>query len=486
MTSLQNKAVRGVAWSGLDQVSRQGIMFVVGVVLARLLTPAEFGLVGLTVFFLAITQVLVDSGFTQALIRRQHCTPSDYSTVLYFNLVLAALLYVALLAAAPAIASFFDEPALKAVLSVTGIVIVVNAAAIVQRAILTKRIDFRTQTRISISAAVLAGGLGIVLAIRGFGVWSLVWMMVLRDGLTTLLFWGWTTWRPTWTFDRVAFKEMFGFGYKLMLVGVIDQTYKNIFYVVIGKFFSPADLGQYTRAQQFSSLPSQSLTSIIQRVSYPLLSSVQDDRDRLRKAYRKVITSTMVLTLLCMLGMAAVARPVVLLLIGEQWLPAIDYLRILCVLGVFYPLHAINLNMLAVQGRSDIFLRLELIKKGLALLVIWVGIRYGIMAMLYAMVLNSCLAFLLNSFYSGRLIGYSTWQQVRDIFPSVGVTVTIAVVVHVAGLWLPTGLFVTLLLQVLLGAGLFLLMAESFQLGSYLFIKQLARENVASWRAKGD
>lgn len=361
--SLKHKTVKGVGWSFADNISSSGVSFLVGLVLARLLTPAEYGIMAMIAIFIAISNSIIDSGFSNALIRKTDIKRIDYNTVFFFNLVVGVILYVLLYFCAPSISSFFNEPILIPVTRVIGLVLIINSLGIIQRTIMVREIDFRTQTKISLIASLSSGGIGIVMAFYGYGVWSLVGQQVSRQLLNTVFLWLYSAWRPVCEFSTDSFKCLFGFGSKLLLSGLLDTLYKNIYYIVIGRFYSSAQLGQYTRAEQFNTIFSSNLTSVVQRVSYPVLSSIQDEPERLREAYRRVIKTTMLISFACMLGLAAVAKPLILLLIGEKWLVSVSYLQIICFAGMLYPLHAINLNILQVKGRSDLFLKLEIIKK---------------------------------------------------------------------------------------------------------------------------
>lgn len=433
MKTLKQKTITGTIWSFIDSFANQGIQFIVGILLARILSPREFGLIGMLAIFIALSQSFVDSGFTHALIRKRDCTQTDYSTVFYFNLVVGIILYLILFFFAGSISVFFNEPQLELLLQVLGIGLILNAFGMIQRTILTKNINFKFQTRVSVIASTLSGIIALTMAYNGSGVWSLVALTLSRFGFSSILLWMWTKWKPSLIFSTRSFKELFSFGNKLLLSGLIDTAYRNIYYLIIGKYFSTAELGYYTRADQFQALPSQQLTGVFGRVSYPILSAIQNDVKKLRTAYKQIIKSTMLITFVFMLGMAAIAKPMILTLIGEQWLPSVIYLQMLCFVGMFYPLHALNLNMLKVQGRSDLFLRLEIIKKILAIPVIIIGIIYGIKIMILGMLINTIIAYYLNSFWSGKLIGYSSFEQVKDIFPSFLLAFTVAAIVYIIG-----------------------------------------------------
>lgn len=477
--SLKQKTVRGLAWSFLDNFVVQGVNFITGVILARLLSPREYGLIGMVTIFIALGQSFADSGFGQALIRKKECTQADYSTVFFFNLSVSIAWYLLLLIASGPIATFFNEPELSIILPVFGLGVIVQALSLIQTAQLTRRIDFKLQTRISAVASVLSGIIAILMAFFGCGVWSLVALMLIRYTLNTLFLWIWNAWKPSWVFDVLSFKELFSFGSKLLAVGLIDTTYKNIYLAVIGKFFSAADLGYYTRADQFKQLPSQNITTVVQRVSYPVLSSIQSDTLRLKAGYQKLIKSTMLVSFVLMIGLATVAKPMVLTLIGEQWLVSAEYLQLLCFGAMLYPLHALNLSMLNVQGYSDLVLRLEVIKKALAVPVIIIGINYGIKMMIIAMIVNSFIAYYLNSYWSGRFIGYSMLDQIKDILPSFILASVVSIAVFFTGYFIVASPLITLSIQIIVGALLTIGFAELVQLDSYSYIKRTVLDQIS-------
>ncbi len=476
--SLKQKTVSGLLWSFTDSFASQGIQFVVGIILARLLSPREFGLIGMLTIFIAVSQSFIESGFSTALIRKKDCTDNDYSTVFYFNIIVSVFFALILVFCAGYISAFFKEPELKALIQVLSLGLILNAFGIIQRTILTKNIDFKKQAKVSVLASIGSGAIAVAMAIVGYGVWSLVALTLSRFAFTSIFLWIWAKWKPLWVFSKKSFRELFAFGSRLLLSGLIDTIYNNVYYLVIGKYFSAIDLGFYTRAEQFKNLPSANLNSIIGRVSFPVLSSIQDDVPRLRNNYKKLIRSTMFITFVLMLGMAAVAEPLIITLIGEKWRPAIIYLQMLCPVAMLYPLHAINLNMLNVQGRSDLFLRLEIIKKAIAIPVIVAGVFWGIKAMIIGMMVISVIAYFLNSFYSGRMIKYSSWEQIKDIAPSFFIAAGMSGLIYVGGELMPFSPIVKLSIQVIAGAAITILFCEIVKFSDYLYIKNIIMEKL--------
>lgn len=470
--SLRGKTVKGVGWSFIDSFAGQGITFLVGLVLARLLTPEEYGLIGIITIFIAVFNSIVDSGFSNALIRKADARDVDYNTVFITNMVVSVVLFLALFFSAPLIAEFFNQPLLRPLSQVMASIVIINAFAIIQRTLLVKRIDFKTQTKVSLISSITSGVIGFVMAFWGCGVWSLVGQQLSRQLLNTLFLWIYSRWIPRLEFSWCSFKELFGFGWKLLVSSLIDTVWREIYQVVIGKCYTPATLGQYTRSQQFGSIFSSNLNSIVQRVSYPVLSSIQDDKVRMKQAYRRVIKVTMLVTFTLMLGLAAIAKPMILVLIGEQWLLAAKLLPIICFQMMLYPLHALNLNMLQVQGRSDLFLRLEIIKKCVAVIPLLLGVFVGIYWMLWGSVCTGIFAYYLNSYYSGKFLLYPMIEQVKDILPSFGVSVAMAIVVYSVSL-LPLSSFILLALQLLTGAVVMIALCECIKLEEYKEIKGL-------------
>ncbi len=481
--NLKQKTITGFAWSFIESIIGQGITFFVGIILARLLSPKEFGLIGMLIIFISISQLLIDSGFSHALIRKQNCSQQDYSTVFYFNIVLGISLYFLLFIAANAISVFFHEPTLKPLIRVLGLAIIINSFTIIQNVLLTKQINFKLQSKISIASFFISGIIGIYMAYTGWGVWSLVTMTVFKYSVNSVLLWFWNKWKPIWCFSRRSFTELFSFSGKLFVTQLIDTLYRNLYYVIIGKYFAAAELGYYTRAEQFQSLPSANLQGVIGRVSYPVLATLQNDAPRLRDTYKKLIRSTMLITFVLMLGMAASAESMVLSLVGEKWEPCIIYLQLLCFVGIFYPLSALNLNMLYVKGRTDLALRIEIVKKVLWIPVFVLAVLFGIKVMILSMIILSVIATFLNSYWSGRLIGYSFFEQAKDISPSFLIALTMSLVVLVEGFIVPLPAFPLFLIQLVSGALLTLGLCEALRYKDYIYIKNIINENFihGSW-----
>lgn len=474
--SLKDKTLKGTIWSGIDNVAQFGVTFIVSIVLARLLSPDDYGLIGIIAIFTAVCQTLINGGFTTALIRKKDATDDDYNTAFIVNLGISLLLYVVIYLCSPFIADFFLRQELVALTQVSSLGMVIGALGLVQQTRLTKRINFKTQTKITIVASVVSGIVGIVMALIGFGVWSLVAQSLTSQCLRTILLWVANKWTPRLRFSSESFHELFGFGWKMMVSGLIDTVWKELYQVVVGKFYTPATLGQYTRAKQFSTLFSSNLTSVIQRVTYPVLSNIQDDKERMVSAYRKIIKTTMFVAVISMFLLGAISEPLLYCLIGPKWHEAATYLPLICITGSTYPLHAINLNMLQVQGRSDLFLGLEVIKKIIGIAPLFVCIFYGILPMLYTSILINIIAYFLNSYYSGKFLGYSSWMQIKDIAPSYGLATLVALSVFFIK-YLPISYWIILPIQIILGCALLIYVCQKTKMEEYVELKRMVEHH---------
>jgi O-antigen/teichoic acid export membrane protein len=446
---IKRKAVNGVLWSSVERFSVQGIQFIIMIIMARVLSPADYGLIGMLAIFLAVSQSLVDSGFVQSLVRKKDRTEIDNSTVFYFNVVVGVFLYFILFFSAPLVADFYNVRELVSVTRWIGLSIIINSLVVVQRALLTINIDFKTQARASLIAVVISGTMGITMAYSGFGVWAIVCQQLVNLAINALLLWSFSHWRPLWTYSWKSFHELFAFGSKLLISGLIDTIYRNIFQIVIGKRFSATDLGYYTRARQFSDFPSANLTGILQKVIYPVLCSIQNEDERLSQVYRRFLRLSSFIIFPLLVGLAVVSKPLILLLLNEQWEFTATLLQVICFAMMWYPIHAINLNLLAVKGRSDLFLRLEIIKKAIGISILCITLPMGLIPMCLGQIVASLLSLIINTHYTGKLIHVAFRMQMRDLLPILMLSLTMGGLVYFS---LP--LFAGNLMQ--LSAGIFI------------------------------
>ncbi|QYX63473.1 lipopolysaccharide biosynthesis protein [Shewanella putrefaciens] len=462
MTDLASKTKKGLQWSALERFLTQGVQLAITLYLARLLGPTAFGLVGMLTVFIAIANVFVDSGFTSALIRKTDRTESDLVTAFYYNIAMAGLCYFALYISAPLVADFYQQAELQTLLRILGLVVLINAFTLIPRVKLNVVMDFKTQAKISVLSVLISGSTAIILATNGYGVWALVTQTLLNASCATILFNLFAPWLPRGRITKHAFNYLFGYGSKLLLSGLLDVIYNNLYQIIIGKKFSPAVVGQFTQANQLASVPVSTLTGIIQRVTFPLFSQLQDDPDRMANAYRQTLTLSAMVIFPLIVALGLIAKPLLTSLLGEQWQGAAWLLSVLCLGYMLYPIHSINLNLLQVTGRSDLFLKLEVMKKIIGVTVLLLSIPYGVLAMCLGFTLTSYLALLLNTYYTAKLTHLSQWQQCKDILPIWLAVIFAAAIGYGAGLYfLQSWLQIAVNLSVaLLIYGMYLVLAQ--------------------------
>ena len=427
--SLKQKTAHGFFWSATERFTVQGLQFVLGIILARLLLPTDYGLIGMLAIFLAISQVFIDSGFTSALIQKKDRNDTDYSTAFYFNLIIGVLFYLILYFGAPLIADFYKAPILDPLTKLIGLSILINSLAIVQRAKLTVKLDFKTQAKASLTSVFISGIIGIYLAYNGYGAWALATQIITKSTINTILLWFLSKWKPQFIFSRESFKALFSFGSKLLIAGLLYTIYGNLYLIIIGKIFNAGSLGYYTRAQQFQRVPTENITAVIQRVTFPVLSSIQDDNVRLLKAFRGFIRQSTFIIFPITIGLAILAEPLISLLLTDKWLPAVPMLQLLCLVGILYPLHAVNLNIINVKGRSDIFLRLEIIKTITISIAIVCTYSFGIKIMIIGRLIASLITLFITTLYTNKMVNYSSFKQFKDILPIMGIAAFMAVII---------------------------------------------------------
>lgn len=457
--NLKIKTRKGLVWSVIERFATQGVQFLFGIILARLLSPEDYGTIAMPLVFLAIAQCFIDSGFSTALIRKPELTEADLSTAFYFNIGVGVICYLILFFSSPLIADFYNTPILADLLKVTALATLFNPLCAVQQALLTRKINFKTQAIISLSGALVSGVIGLFMAYSGFGVWSLVCQQVGGYLIRTILLWAFSNWRPKKQWSWASFYYLWGFGSKLLGSGLLDTVYKNIYPIVIGKFFSANDLGNYTRAQQFSNLPSSNVAGIMHRVTFPVLSSIQNEDERLARNYRKILKLSAFVIFPMMLMLSAISSPLVKVVLTEKWNGCIVLLQILCFSMMWYPIHGINLNLLTVKGRSDLFFRLEIIKKILGVCIMCITIPHGIIWMVSGEIVSSMVALIINTYYTGKLINVGYIKQMGDLLPIFGVSFSMWLIIH-ASLFLTDNMYAQLIIGVSSGLAFYVISAK--------------------------
>ncbi len=478
--SLRNKAISGASWSLIGRLLQQSSHFFLGIILARLLTPEQYGLVGMATVFIYISFVFIDSGFSSALIQRQKCSQSDYTTIFYINLVISIIVFIIFYFLAPVISQFYNEPRLTNIVRVLSILIILFALTIVQKAIIAREVNFKLRTQIEFSSQILSGVIAIYLALRGYGVWALVWKTLLNQLFVNLQLWIRNKWFPSFEFNKSSLREMFAFSSRLLVSGILDRIYQQIYKLIIGKFFPVRELGLFTRADQFQKLPSQTISGAITSFTFPVFSKMQNEPARLGRAVKRILSLVMFFNIHAMTIMVIVAKPMIACLLGSKWLDATVYLQLLALVGIMYPVHLINVQVLSSMGRSDLFLKIEVLKKIFSIPAILLGIFIGIKAMIIGMIFASIVSLYINTYYTYKLTDLSLKEQMISIFPSFKVASLMAICTLWIGFILQRYLGSTLLfiIQVFSSVITTILFSYLFKIEAFFELKTILTEKI--------
>jgi teichuronic acid exporter len=472
--SLRKEALSGMIWTYFQQFGSQLISFGVSIVLARLIMPEEFGLIGMIAIFMGLGTALFQGGLTSSLIRTKELTEDDYSTVFFFNLAGSFVIYGVLFLAAPWISEFYKQPTLVNITRVYGLTYILSAFGTVQNTILTKELKFKKQAIISLPALVISSSIGLVMAYFNYGVWSLVVSALVNTLVISILLWISSDWYPKRIFSVEKFQQHFHYGYKLTLSSILDIIFTNIYQIVIGRYYSPALVGYYTRANSLMMLPVGNVSGALNRVIFPLFSKVQDDIPRFRNAYKQIMQMVLFIITPIIVLMALLAKPLIILLFTDKWIAVVPIFQIICFTGVLYPIHKYNLLVLQVKGRSDLFLKLEVIKKVALSVILIVSFFYGFYALLWGQLLFSIVALLINTHYAGRMLEYTMMQQLKDIAPVFAFAMIMGVVTYfVANALKDYNNITQLLVAGLSGGIIYLIVAHIFNFESIKDIKNL-------------
>lgn len=468
---LRNKAKRGFVWNTVERLVTNGIQFILTVILARLLSPDDYGIIAMPAIFLAIAQVFIDSGFANALIRKPDLNEKDLSTAFYFNVIVGVVAYFLLFVTSPLIADFFNTPILSRLLKVTALVVFLNSLGIVQQAVLTKKMDFKSQAVISAISTFVSGAIGVWMAYNGYGVWALVFQQVSAALLRVAMLWIYGRWKPLWIWSRESFGYLWNFGSKVIIIGLLDTIFNNVYAFVIGKKYNAKDLGNYTRAQQFADLPINNINSIVQKVTLPLLSEIQDDDTRLSSIYLKLIEMSSLLVVPLMFGLAAMANPLIISLLGKEWEGCVLLFQILCIARLWTPFNAINVNLLQVKGRTDLLLKLEIAKKVVITIILGLTFYRGVVFLVGGFAVCTFIAFMINTFYTKRLIGVSLWKQLQAILPAIMISIVMMLAILFVNMML-INLYIMLVIDILLCVILYSMLV-------YLFKREALKELIS-------
>lgn len=412
--SVRSKLLHGVAWNFTEKILVKAVSFVISIILARLLAPSDYGLTGMLAVFLSVSSVFIEGGLAKALIQRQDCQDIDYSTAFVTNVSMSLVIYVVLFFAAPLIADFYDEPLLVSLTRAMALTIVLGSFNIVQRAKLMANVDFKSLAQINVLSIIVTGAIGITMAYLGYGVWALVGQAIGSTLFLIFIFPFYSKWKPSLRFSKESFSRLFGFGSKLMITGVYSVIFNNIATICIGKAYKSQQLGYYTRASQFPDLISFTVNDVLGTVTFPVLSELQNNKDRLVAVYRKSLLATALVIFPVMVLCALLAYPLVLILLTEKWVPCVVLMQWLCLARIFTPLSALNMNILNAVGRSDLFMKLDFSKAPLTIIILAITIPISVEAIVIGSFVDSFLCFFINAYLPGRMFGYGAWQQLKD------------------------------------------------------------------------
>jgi len=426
---MSTKATSAISWSMIERMTVQTIRFIVSVFLARLLLPADFGLIGMITIFINFAAILVDSGFSSAIIRDRNAGRKEFSTVFYFNITLALMLYLVLFITAPLIAKFYDQPILISIIRILGLNIIINSFTTIQQALITKYLDFKRLAISTIISSIIGGGIGIVLAIQNFGTWSLVAYTMTSQIVLSLMLWFTGSWTPCLVFSMGALKKMFGYSSRILAASFSTTVFDNIYNVIIGKFYNVSQLGYYSKGYQLQQIPVGTITAVLQRVSFPLFVNDQDDDIRLRNGFRTLIKTFAFINFTLLFILYALANPLIITLFTSKWEQSIEYFRLFCLLGLLFPLRSTIMNVFKIKGRADLFLRYEVIRQTSLMIILAFSASFGIRWMIIGQILGNMFMYFVVSYRAGLLIDYSLKEQIFDLWPSLAFSASIGITI---------------------------------------------------------
>ena len=464
------KTISNFLWRFAERCGAQLVTFIVSIVLARILMPEDYGTVALVTVFTTIMQVFVDSGLSTALIQKMDADDLDFSSVFYFNFVVCIILYLIMFLAAPYIASFYGMPELVPIVRVISLTIVISGVKGVQQSYVSRNMLFKRFFYATLGGTVFSAFLGIAMAYAGFGVWAIVAQQLSNTAIDTLILWITVKWRPKLMFSWDRLKGLLGFGWKMLCSALLDTIYNNLRSLIIGKVYSSADLSYYNEGKKFPNLIVTNINTSIDSVLLPAMSNEQDDKDRVKNMTRRSIMVSCYIMAPLMIGLACCASKIVTIVLTEKWLPCVFFLQIFCITYMFYPIHTANLNAIKAMGRSDLFLKLEICKKVVGLVLLFSTIFISVEAMAYSLLISTLTSMIINSWPNKKLLDYSFLEQMKDIVPSILLAVGMGVAVYMIG-FLPVPALPLLLIQVICGGVIYIVGSAVIRLEPYVYVK---------------
>lgn len=472
--SLRKKTIYGVFWSAIDRFASQGIAFIISIVLARLLTPDDYGIIAMLSIFISVSQAFVDSGFSSAIVQKQNRTELDLSTALYANMGIGIIFYLILFFCSPFIASFYNEPILESVTKVLGLVFLIFSLSNVQQAVLTIRVDFKTQTKISLISVSLSGLLGISLAYCEYGAWALAWQQVAAASIRCILLWCFLKWRPLLQFSKKSFKELFSFGSKMLATGLLNAIFNNLYTIIIGKKFNSASLGYYSRADQLVQFPSTNVTGILQRVTFPVLAQLQNDYERFNEAYLKILRLTMFIVFPIMFLLSALSESIIKILLTEKWMGAAVFLKLICFALMFYPIYSLNLNVLEAKGRSDYLLKSEFINKIINVITLLISLPFGLVIICYGRIFSSICAVCISAYFSQKTTKISMIHAFMQILPTFFLSIGLWCISWLSNYFISNS-WLQIIIAMILGGSFYISISYIFKFEEFAEMKKIIK-----------
>ncbi|MGN9160326.1 lipopolysaccharide biosynthesis protein [Clostridium sulfidigenes] len=465
----------GLIWKGLEKSGSQGVQFVIQIILARILLPEDYGVISLITIFITIGNVFIQSGFSTSLIQKKDADEVDFSSVLYLNLIVAIIVYVLLFLFAPTIAEFYNEPQLKSILRILAIILFFGAINSIQNSIISRRMQFKKSFFSSLGGSIISGIIGVTMAYAGFGVWSLVVQQITNQLLITVILWYTLKWRPKLYFSLGRLKFLFSYGWKLLCSSLLDTLYNNIYGLVIGKLYNPQMLGYYNRGDQFPQMIIMNINGSIQSVMLPAMAAKQDDKLAVKEMVRRSIVTSSFVIFPMMIGLAVCADSVVRIVLTDKWLPCVPFLQLLCLSYALWPIHTANLQAINALGRSDIFLKLEVVKKCIGITTLCISIPFGIYGMVIFKLIVAFISSIINAYPNIKLLNYSIKEQWRDVMPSLILSVIMGIIIYPIT-FIGWNSWITLSIQVLVGISIYIGFSFIFKLECLNYILHTIKE----------
>ena len=475
---LKEKTLNALFWAFFDAVGLQAIQFIIVIFLARILEPVEFGLIAMITVFISICSSFIDSGFSSALIQKKNASYVDENSIFYFTIIMGVITALLFWFSSISIASFYNEPRLISLSKVLSLTLFIDSLGNIHYTLFKKSVDFKTLTKISFISSLASGIVSIIMAFNGFGVWSLVVFILVNKSFRLILYWYLSTWKPALMFSLSSLRSMFRYGSNILLIGLLNNIFNNIYLLVIGKLFSATDLGYYSRAKSLQYVPVQNIAAISSRVTFPIFSKIQNDKTTLTRGLKKSISTIALITFPIMIGIFVTAKPLVIVLLSNKWLPSVIYLKLLCGVGLFYPLNRINLDTIKAIGLSNLLLKLQLLKKIMIVFAIFITYQWGIEAMIYGQIIVHFFSYIFNLHHTSKYVNFRLFDQIKDICFSFILSLIMGVIIYFFNYFDLSNQFLLLLLQSFSGLFIYITLCYFLKLPAFLELYNIIKSKI--------